>query len=277
MFISGRATVSLNRLVLLFVYLSLPLKCDSFQIIPFPSASHRRVSSWQKVSDVSRSFSWTENSMTQTTAMSVKHSSEQSPPSRTSSSSLSVMSSTPEEPSSKAEVEVPRTIREALRTFFLDFLNYPGPPICAVSILSLVVWRLTLLLSVPITPSAMALEGLVLGSSILGWWIQEYVLHRYVLHSKFDWYGKQIHQDHHERNYHHISIDPAPLMWGWLATFFLVVKCCIFPGAAHLPLALTATIGYATAGLFYEWTHYIVHTRVVFPPKSYFRKLKVHQ
>ena len=52
-------------------------------------------------------------------------------------------------------------------------------------------------------------------------------------------------------------------------------------GAAHvllrlvlpLPLALSATLGYASAGLFYEWAHYIVHTRVK-PPNAFWKRVR---
>jgi sterol desaturase/sphingolipid hydroxylase (fatty acid hydroxylase superfamily) len=41
-------------------------------------------------------------------------------------------------------------------------------------------------------------------------------------------------------------------------------------------LAVTATIAYASAGLWYEWVHFIVHTRVKFPKNSYFDTCKTH-
>ena len=58
-------------------------------------------------------------------------------------------------------------------------------------------------------------------------------------------------------------IDPPALLLGWLFAAHFI-------GKSFLPwhLCLTATIGYAIAGLFYEWSHYIVHTRVKAPVLS---------
>lgn len=41
-------------------------------------------------------------------------------------------------------------------------------------------------------------------------------------------------------------------------------------------LALTATIAYALAGLWYEFLHFIVHTRIRFRRGSYFQIMKDH-
>jgi len=106
-------------------------------------------------------------------------------------------------------------------------------------------------------------------SAVVFWCFQEYFLHEKVLHSQMDWAGKEIHQGHHDLPYFHISIDPAPLMVGWLGVSGLVFKAVL----PSLPLALSATLGYATAGLFYEWSHYIVHTRVA-PPNTFWKTVK---
>ena len=113
----------------------------------------------------------------------------------------------------------------------------------------------------PFTP----MDGFAFVGSIVFWLWQEHVLHSKVLHSKSDWYGKAIHQGHHNKDYFHISIDPAPLMLGWLGVAHLVFRSFL-----PLPIACSATLGYAGAGLFYEWAHFIVHTKV--RPKSKFMK-----
>ena len=110
-------------------------------------------------------------------------------------------------------------------------------------------WRLSL----PLAP----LDVAAFASMVLFWCFQEHFIHHKLLHSHQDWMGKEIHQNHHAKPYFNISIDPAWLMVSWLATAHVVFRLVL-----PLPLALTATLGYATAGLFYEWSHYIVHTRV---------------
>jgi len=163
---------------------------------------------------------------------------------------------------------VPRTIHQAVRTFFFsgDF----GPSIVVVALAGIVVNRLTLMVGQPpamadIPAPISAADIAVFVASILFWWVQEHALHQHVLHSKADWIGKQIHQEHHDLPYHHVSIDPAWMLLSWLGIAHLVLRCVL-----PLPLALSATLGYAGAGLFYEWAHYIVHTRV--PMRSKFWK-----
>lgn len=80
--------------------------------------------------------------------------------------------------------------------------------------------------------------------------------------------GKEIHESHHQKPYFNISIDPAWLMVAWLATAHALMRV-ILP----LPLALSATLGYASAGLVYEWAHYIVHTRVK-PPNAFWKRVR---
>jgi len=148
----------------------------------------------------------------------------------------------------RLEEPVPSTWNQALHRFFLGDV---GPPSVVLSISGFLLARSRL--PVPFS----AAEGALFASSVLFWWIQEYFIHRALLHSPFDWVGKSIHREHHERDYFQVSIDPPALLLGWLFAAHLAMKC-IFPW--HL--CLTATVGYSLAGLVYEWSHYIVHTRV---------------
>jgi len=145
---------------------------------------------------------------------------------------------------------VPSTLREALRIFFLsgDF----GPSFVVISIMSLIQMRIQL------SPLDV-MDVAVFVVAIFFWAFQEYFLHQQVLHSEWDWVGKDIHQRHHEKPFYHISIESAPLLLGWLFTAHMVLRTLL-----PLPLALTATVAYSTSGLFYEWAHFIVHTKVRF-------------
>ena len=154
---------------------------------------------------------------------------------------------------SEVEETVPSSWTQALHRFFIGDI---GPPLVVLSISGFLYARLQL--SVPFSIA----EVTIFASTIVFWWIQEYFFHRVLLHSPVDWIGKSIHQTHHEKNYFHISIDPPALLLGWLFAAHLMMKS-ILPW--HL--CLTATVGYALAGLVYEWSHYIVHTKVK-PPST---------
>ena len=164
-------------------------------------------------------------------------------------------------------VEVPRTMRQALHLFWLD-ARYHGPRWVAFSLALLLYARIALAEQ----PLALLTDGPIFLAAVLVWSVQEHFLHGKVLHSDWAWYGKRIHAEHHARPYYHVSMDPAPLLMGWLWGVHILLQL-IMPNWA---IALTATLGYACAGLFYEWTHYLVHTRVPFPRQSMWRKLKDH-
>jgi hypothetical protein len=149
---------------------------------------------------------------------------------------------------------VPSTWNKAVQRFFL---GDAGPPLVVLSIACFAFARLQLSTPLSLTDATIFLV------TIMVWWIQEYFFHRVLLHSPFDWIGKNIHKGHHERDYFHVSIDPPALLLGWLFAAHLILKSFM---AWHL--CLTATIGYAIAGLFYEWSHYIVHTKVRVPAKN---------
>ena len=146
---------------------------------------------------------------------------------------------------------VPSTWSKAMQHFFLGNV---GPPLVILSITGFIHTRLQLAQPLTITDATIVLATMVI------WWIQEYFFHRVLLHSPFDWIGKSIHKTHHERDYFHVSIDPPALLLGWLFVAHFLLKSLM-----PWHLCLTATIGYAIAGLFYEWSHYIVHTRVKAP------------
>lgn len=159
-------------------------------------------------------------------------------------------------------VRVPSTMKDALKVFWF---KHAGPPLVVLSLAALTTFRLSL-------PQALSIgDAIAGGSTIVGWWFQEHFLHKYVLHSEVDWIGKTIHEEHHSAPYHHISMEPATLIMGWLG-----VAHVLFRVALPLPLALSATFGYACSGLAYMWNHYIVHTKVRFAKGSYLDRVKAH-
>ena len=156
---------------------------------------------------------------------------------------------------------VPTNMRDAIRRFF--FGKEIGPILVVGSIASFLQTRFAL--ATPLSVADLA----VLATSIVFWWVQEHVLHQKALHSNVDWVGKRIHEAHHAKNYFHVSIDSAELIMGWLLTVHLFLRAVL-----PLHLALSATIGYAMAGLFYEWAHYIVHTKVKRKRGSFWAKMR---
>ena len=69
----------------------------------------------------------------------------------------------------------------------------------------------------------------------------------------------------------YVMVNTAGLMLGWLGAVHLILRFLL-----PWPLALSATLGYASAGLWYEFLHFIVHTRVRFRSNSYLHTMKAH-
>ena len=159
---------------------------------------------------------------------------------------------------------VPTTFAEAFRVFLLG--SYQGPRMVVLLLVGIATWRLQLVESPLSVMDATTMLGMV-----LFWCFQEHFLHGHVLHSNLDWLGKEIHEQHHAKPYHHVSIDPAWLMLTWMGVVH-VIFLYILP----LPLALSATLGYALSGLWYEFLHFIVHTRLRFRKGSYLQTMKDH-
>ena len=149
------------------------------------------------------------------------------------------------------ELLVPSTWSQALHRFFLGDI---GPPLVVLTISGFIFTRCQLLSTTPLSITELS----IFASSIVLWWGQEYFFHRILLHSPFHWIGKSIHRAHHDKDYFHISIDPPALLLGWLFAAHFIIKALI----PQWHLCLAATIGYSLAGLVYEWSHYIVHTKV---------------
>lgn len=161
------------------------------------------------------------------------------------------------------EERVPTTFVEAFEVFLCR--SYNGPRLVVILLLATAFWRATLPQPTSIADIAMVAATMVF------WCFQEHFLHGRVLHSEMNWYGKEIHEGHHAKPYHHVSIDPAWLMLTWLGCVHVGLRWFL-----PLPLALSATFAYASSGLWYEFLHFIVHTRVRFRKGSYLEKMKNH-
>ena len=117
-----------------------------------------------------------------------------------------------------------------------------------------------------------ASDALVAAGTLAFWPIQEWVAHKYLLHLEptedRDPIFARAHRVHHQNpdNLHHIllplEVIRAAMPGTWLASRIL------FPFNARLRSTALAT--YATMAVAYEWTHFIVHTRV--EPKTAYGK-----
>ena len=179
-----------------------------------------------------------------------------------SSTSFQTSSVTTDTRQGTAKDAVPSTMKEAIRTFVLA--GDHGPVCVLVVIMAFLTWRAQI-------SSFEFADGLVFLATTVFWSFQEHVLHAKVLHSDREWVGKEIHEEHHAKPYYHVSIDPAPLLLGWMFIAHLAFRMLL-----PLPLALTATIAYSLSGMFYEWAHYIVHTKVRFRSKFWKRVKENH-
>ena len=77
------------------------------------------------------------------------------------------------------------------------------------------------------------------------WSVQEYVVHRYLLHGGVEWGGKEIHHGHHNKEYFHVSIDgPGIVLGAMVASALLLAASPLDPD-----IATTSTLVRALAWL----------------------------
>ncbi|KAI8468405.1 MAG: hypothetical protein J3K34DRAFT_522960 [Monoraphidium minutum] len=160
---------------------------------------------------------------------------------------------------SSSQETVPDTFEAAQRLFFAH--PSAAAPVAGVAALS----------ACRLQCGPLTLLDLAVAAGVVAFWlVQEWVVHKWLLHSSFEWAGKEVHKSHHALPYFHVSIDPAWMILGAMA---------LAGGAAWTafgggPLALTAAATYYSAGLLYEWLHFIVHTRWAPPPGPAFAWLR---
>ena len=195
-----------------------------------------------------------------------KSSSSNTTTTSTDSNSTAVNSTTTSQHQQQQQEEevIPSTWSQAIHRFFLG--KDIGPLLVVLTISTFIYKRYQLLSINPLTITELS----IFITSILFWWVQEYFIHRVLLHSTYNWFGKVYHRQHHHKNYYHVAIDPPELLLGWLFTAHFIIRMVVLPNQHQYHLCLSVTIGYSLAGLVYEWSHYIVHTKVQppSPPSS---------
>jgi hypothetical protein len=140
------------------------------------------------------------------------------------------------------------------------FLTHPSPIFLLTFIGSTVAYRC----SIPPTYLTFT-EMLCIPTTMFIWVLQEYLIHRYLLHELENWY----HNEHHKLPYYHVSIDGL----GIVAPTSLV-SSAIFATLLSNHIAATVAATYMASGLFYIWIHYLCHTRV--RPGPILRHFKNH-
>lgn len=159
------------------------------------------------------------------------------------------------------------TYGEALRVFF----SRPGPRTIAACA------GLSWLARAALGPPGLA-EPLVM-ASVLAWWpLQEWLMHKHLLHRRptetrlgtFDPVFARRHRWHH-RNPDDVdgTLLPPPVIYAAMPTSAGIFLALLGPRRR----TLTAFATYSTMALAYEWTHFIVHTGVR-PEREYFKLLR---
>ncbi|GMH93979.1 hypothetical protein TrVE_jg11680 [Triparma verrucosa] len=90
------------------------------------------------------------------------------------------------------------------------------------------------------------------------WRIQEYLIHRYILHSSNPAFkvARDIHKNHHSNpSYYHYCIDSPSIIFSW----FGVAGLIFFQVPVYGPLLLSF---YSLNGLTYMYSHYLAHSKV---------------
>ncbi len=116
-------------------------------------------------------------------------------------------------------------------------------------------------------------DGALVGAIAVYWPLQEWFLHRYVLHLKprrvagitVDMLFARKHRDHHQRPW---FLPDVFLPIQVLLSVILLNTALFLLVMPTLELALTGMAGMAAAALAYEWTHYLTHTP--YRPRSRF-------
>lgn len=110
--------------------------------------------------------------------------------------------------------------------------------------------------------------GLAVGAA--AWVVQEWFIHAKLFHGNVEWYGKDVHTGHHATPYHHITIDGLDLV-----APAMLASLVIFTAVAGYGTGPCAALAYWSMGLFYIFSHYLVHTRCV-PRSKFWRHMRQH-
>ena len=164
------------------------------------------------------------------------------------------------------------TLKDAVHLFF----KHPSP--CLLSVISVCFW---ITRGVMETPMRWGELGVIVGV-ILYWPLQEWWMHRFLLHLPPLQFGRfehelnfsRVHRLHHE--------DPKNIPLAFLPISVILSSLVFFVVVVYLWIGdwgyVCSFLGMAaTSTLIYEWVHYLTHTDYK-PRGSYYRKIwKLHR
>ena len=154
----------------------------------------------------------------------------------------------------RVNFDVPTTVPGAALTFF----SHPTAQFIVAAFTLSVGWRLNL-------GAISLLDVIAFVVTASFWMVQEWLIHDKLLHSKEQWFGREIHRWHHELPYYHVSMDGLGLASVWFATVAAILIGVGLLTAAPLGPCLTALATYTLCGGIYEAAHYLAHTPVPLP------------
>jgi len=143
----------------------------------------------------------------------------------------------------------------SLRILTAQFFLGPNPSPLLVVVLQIPILS-TFHPALPPLPLTLTLTALTLAMTY-AWRLQEYLLHRFVLHSTTPTFklARDIHKNHHDTTYYHYCVDSPVLIFTW----FSVAGLIFFQVPTYGPFLLSL---YSLNGLTYIYTHFLAHSRV---------------
>ncbi len=162
---------------------------------------------------------------------------------------------------------VPSTLRQAARSFF----SFGSPRLLGAQLLCAVVAR-------PFFGKPTALEALVVAGVAAYWPIQEWVLHRYVLHAPPIRFGSFTYESGAARAHkvhHDAPLDPkTTLLPTWTIATLIPIHLLLWRTISPTKgFACTGVIVLGAAALSYEWIHFLTHTAYR-PRSAWFARVK---
>lgn len=153
----------------------------------------------------------------------------------------------------------PRTLLGAAR----DFFRYGSPRLLGAQLA-------VALLARPFLGRLGIGDAVVVGAVAAYWPIQEWMMHKYLLHSKREFFWVRAHQRHHEDTFdQRLTLLPTPLI-AMLVPIHVGLWWTLAPSRA---IAVTGIAALGGAALLYEWIHFLTHT--AYRPKSaWFREVR---
>lgn len=153
----------------------------------------------------------------------------------------------------------PRTLLGAARAFF----RHASPRLLGAQVAVALLVR-------PLLGKPGLGDAVVIGAVAAYWPLQEWAMHKFLLHSKGNFFWARAHERHHADTFDQkATLLPTPLV-----AALIPIHVGLWLGLAPTTaLAATGIAALGGAALTYEWIHFLTHT--AYKPKSaWFRAVK---